>query len=148
MIETLVMPLPSDVTDAIIDIAVVLGELFYIMITIYHLFYRWTIVSICLLSNNSCKFYHSVSLSPPHPHYCCVIITPYHCVITRAVKHCDHYPVILLDIIICKFTSHGFHLSVILNQVSINQWWHSNIETLKCYGMILSIIFMKYISWN
>ena len=33
MIETLVMPLPSDVTKAIIDIAVVLGEVFLLMIT-------------------------------------------------------------------------------------------------------------------
>ena len=36
MIETLVLPLPSDVTKAIIDIAVVLGELFLLMITICH----------------------------------------------------------------------------------------------------------------
>lgn len=47
MIETLVMPLPSGVTKAIIDIAVVLGELFLLMITMCYLLYRWIIISVC-----------------------------------------------------------------------------------------------------
>ena len=94
MIETLVMPLPSDPTDVIYDIAVVLGELFmYHLITLccYLLFNRWTVVSFCFLLDNSCEL---LSL-PSYCVICHVIITLLLCTLS-----CHHYLVTMYSIIL------------------------------------------------
>ena len=69
MIETLVMPLPSEPTDAMYDIAVVLGQLSHDHLMLSHdplvlshdhlvlspVVNRWTVVSICFLLDYSCE---------------------------------------------------------------------------------------------
>ena len=59
MIETLVMPLPSDPTDVIYDIAVVLGEYItaddQLLLLCVGCYNRRTLVSICFLFDYSCE---------------------------------------------------------------------------------------------
>lgn len=62
MIETLVMPLPSYAAKAIIDIAVVLGELFLLVITMH-----------CHCTIGGLLYPFAFSLTIP---VSCVIITP------------------------------------------------------------------------
>ena len=128
MIETLVMPLPSDLTQAIIDIAVVLGELFLLMIiTCYPSLHRWIIVSICFLLNHSCEFvlllccyyvvpvnvYSVVSSLPCYCVLCCVIITLLLCTL---LCHC--YPVTMyfvvchLTLLLCTLFCHHYPITV------------------------------------
>ena len=103
MIETLVMPLPSGVTQAIIDIAVVLGQLvFFLMITII-------IVVGGLLYPFAFSLTIPVSLSslPLYCVFCHVIITLVLCILLCHHYHvvyytlvCYHYPVTVFCIVL------------------------------------------------
>ena len=97
MIETLVMPLPSEPTDATYDIAVVLGQLSHDHLVLSHdhlvlshdhhvlspVINRWTVVSICILLDYSCE----LSSLPCYRVLCHVIITLLLCNMS------SHYPV-------------------------------------------------------
>ena len=90
MIETLVMPLPSEPTDATYDIAVVLGQLSHDHLVLSHdplvlspVVNRWTVVSICFLLDYSCE----LLLLPCYHVLCHVIITLLLCNMS------SHYPV-------------------------------------------------------
>ena len=115
MIETLVMPLPSDPTDIIYDIAVVLGELFmYHLITLccYLLFNRRTVVSFCFLLDNSREL---LSL-PSYCVICHVIITLLLC-----TPLCRHYLGTVYSIMLslpCYYVLHYVVITLVLCTLS------------------------------
>ena len=156
MIETLVMPLPSDLTQAIIDIAVVVGELFLLMIiTRYPSLHRWIIVSICFLLNHPCEcvlllccyyvvpvtVYSVVSSLPCYCVLCCVIITLLLCTLL-----CHHYSVtvysvvsslpcycvlccVIITLLLCTLLCHHYSVTV-----------YSVVSSLPCYCVLCCVI--------